>query len=565
MLTMSPETYRPHTPATPDGAHLEQTGINRNEIKTRLIEEKADLTKIEITDNQDAIGGFVGDEAGFEGKSPRMYTLKPGAGVAEVAYVIRETSRLKSEGKVRGIVPFGTKSSLTGASVPDNDVLLNMQELTGMGEIEADENNNHYITVEPGVTFKALNKKLKEHGLFFPSAPTHDEATVGGGASTHNGGALCDKYGQFEAEGIEMVLSTGEVIYVNRGEVLAKKGENLELIDKNGLRRLAPVPTYILPDVPKKSGGYNNDTNADGKVDLINMLVGSEGTLGIITKVKLRVLPEPPTAMALVICENDTQMYKLNRLLEKQHPEFRETRKPGGISAVEYIGAEARTFIEQEGPIKPPGAKGNALVLVQMEVPEGDYTAYELFMENCRAAGIEDEEHILGADAEDPGGKARFIALRESVPQTSNRVQRNKGIMNIGTDLGVRPDDLEKVSTKFDNRLDAKKIRKIKFGHANGNEHVKVLADTQEQAAEALGIVIEVCEEVIDDDSIPCASSAEHGVGIDKKKQRFLRKMVGDKGIAEMRAFKQAFDPQGIMAPGNIFPPEEPLFHSPFT
>lgn len=561
MLSVRPDIYRPQPLATPDSPLHERSGRPRNEIRTRYATERPDFSRIDATSDQLTIQTYVGDEAGFKGESPVMYTMKPGSGAAEVAFVMGKAVSLKTDGEVRGIVAFGAKSSLTGAAVPHNDVLINMQELTGIGEVETTLHGEKVVTVEPGVTFSDLNKKLKQEDLFLPCAPTYDRATVGGGASTNNGGALNYKYGKLNefVEGIEMVLATGEIINVKRGESFSQKGEKegdpdyFEIVSPDGTsRRKVPVPTYAMPDVPKISAGYNTKRNEKGEVDLIDMLVGSEGTLGTITKLSLRVLPEPPTAMALVVCDNDQQMHELVRRLRQQQPEKRETKEPGGLSAVEYIGSGARQLIAENGSFNPPGEKGNALVLVQMELPGEDMTALELLGDNITAVGINvnDDSRVLGAIPEDKQTQQYFIGIREDVPDTVNRIMRGRGIKKSGTDVCVNPDDLEKLSGWYETALGD--IQSVEWGHGEGNGHRNAMPKTQEEATAAASILLQVSTRAIRE--LGGVGTAEHAVGEHPVKQALLRELVGDKGIAEMRAFKEAFDPHGVMAPGNIFP-----------
>src|SRR5208282_4289327 len=98
---------------------------------------------------------------------------------------------------------------------------------------------------------------------------------------------------------------------------------------ENGQRRV-PLPMYKMQDVPKASVGYF----VEPEMDLVDLIAGSEGTLGIITEATVRVLEEPPTTMALIPCDSDQQAFELITRLEGQEPEKRTTLEPGGISAV---------------------------------------------------------------------------------------------------------------------------------------------------------------------------------------------------------------------------------------
>src|SRR4051794_7680983 len=154
-----------------------------------------------------------------------------------------------------------------------------------------------HITVEAGVTVAAIQDALARHGAWFPPVPTFTGAFAGGIVATNAAGAATFRYGAVRqwVDAITVVLADGSTLRITRGEIHARNGI-LRIPAARGSIDV-PVPSYRMPDVVKLSAGYF----ADPAMDLIDLFIGSEGTLGVITTVTFRTRsPVPTTALALV-------------------------------------------------------------------------------------------------------------------------------------------------------------------------------------------------------------------------------------------------------------------------
>lgn len=449
------------------------------------------------------------------------------------------------------MVTRAAHTSLTGASVPMGDLVLDMTEQTRIGELEKNAKGEDIITVQPGVILEELQKRLNTQGLFLPSAPTYTFATIGGIVATDAAGARSYKYGKTRqfVEGLTLVLSSGEVLDINRGEHFANPPDEnhpdnyyFELETTNGEVRTIPVPTYTMPDVPKISTGYY----AKPGMDFIDLLIGAEGTLGVITDVKLKVIKEPKTAMALISCESEEQAMDLIAQLREQEPEKRETYEPGGISAVEYIGLNAVKLIRAFGNSRPP-KNANALVLVQVESPDGNDESLSQMAETCDQLGI---QYIGLAEPNDRSTKERFIRIREDVPTTVNDLVGRLGSTKVGADPCVQPKDLKELMRIYREGFDAAGLQYFAWGHGEGNIHFNAIPQP-EQISAAQQVILDCGKTVIRD--LGGTGMAEHGVGKNKIKQKLLVDMYGEEGIAQMKAVKQALDPEWKLASGNLF------------
>ncbi len=532
--------------------HVEEEKVSHptHIIKTERPTGKVDTPAFSLTTNTDFFSSHLTDAANFpDGVSAGMFRLEAHAKTDAIAEIVRTSAIDK-----KGLVVVGTQSSLTGAAVPNGEYLLDMIQLKHISDVQKNAQDEDIVSVQPGVTFDELSHNLRENGLFLPSAPTYAEATIGGGVSTDAGGARSYKYGKIRdaVMGVEMVLANGEVLRAKRGEVVShpptETYENgyFELENATGERTTVPVPTYTMPDVPKASVGYY----AQPQMDLVDLLIGSEGTLGVLTAVDLKVIPEPPTMMALVVCDTDEQAFALNAKLRAQEADKRESGEPGGISAVEFMGADARN-LAQTHSADVPGSSGNALLLVQIETPDEEMTSVGQFLQHCEEVGInvDDDNRLFGATSDDTTTKERFIALRESIPQAVNETIARQGLSKVAGDYCVSPEKILQMNTIVGDEGNGQQC--IVWGHGEGNLHYNFLPASAEDRQQCVASLVRAGKRIITE--LAGVGSAEHGIGKNAMKQELLFELRGEKGIAEMRAVKHAFDPDGLLARGNIF------------
>src|SRR5436190_4366884 len=229
-----------------------------------------------IQRDPDVVAGFLEDAAHFPGGNADG--LIAGTSEADVANLLRGSSP---------VLCVGAQSSLTGGATPMGDVVLTTSRMNRIIRID-----NESVRVEAGVTLTDLDAALRNAGKYYPPTPTFMGAFVGGTIATNAAGAATFKYGTTRdwVQAITVVLPSGEVLDIERGQVLAHEDGYFEI--ESGRRTIrVPVPSYRAPQVSKLAAGY---AAAPG-MDLIDLFIGSEGTLGIVTEATLRVLPVRPT------------------------------------------------------------------------------------------------------------------------------------------------------------------------------------------------------------------------------------------------------------------------------
>jgi D-lactate dehydrogenase (cytochrome) len=483
---------------------------------------------------------------------------------ADVAAVVRSHPR---------VLAIGAQSSVTGGATPRGDIVLStskMASILGTSDTEA--------RVQPGVPVVTLKDALASQGRYYPPAPTYDGAFVGGTIATNASGAATFKYGSTRnwVRALTVVLASGEVIDLERGCVFAHPDGYFEIEMAAGLVRV-PVPSYTMPDVPKRSAGYF----AAPGMDLIDLFVGSEGTLGIIIEATLGIVaPAPALCLALVPFANEARALEVVAdLRERSRRTWRERDAFGlDVSAIEMIDRRCLAMLHEDGSdakygiALPPGTE--IALLLQIELPAGTTgeQAYEQIASALEPGGdraplgqfcrLLDQAGVLDhVDVAVPGDKSRaqqFFDYRESAPEAvKHRVGAAKrlepGVQKTAADMIVPFSQFGDMLRAYREGFERRGLEYAIWGHvSDGNVHPNVIPRSVANVAAGQEAILEFGREVVARGGSPLS---EHGVGRSPVKQALLRQLYGDEGIEQMRAVKRALDPEGRLAPGVLFVP----------
>ena len=364
---------------------------------------------------------------------------------------VEEVSAFLREGK--RILPVGAQSSLTGGATPFGDVVMSTDRLTGIS-ISSDR-----VRAGAGVPLQVLQDELAKTGRWFPPVPTYLGAFAGGVVATCAAGAATFKYGTTRdwVEALTVVLADGNVLTIARGDCVAS-GDRVTFETPGGMRALR-VPDIHMPDVPKRSAGYHLVPG----MDLIDLFIGSEGTLGVIAEVIFRTAQRPAAmCRALVPVPSEDIAIALTGELRSASQETWRSRDPRGIdiAAIEHIDARSIAVIREDGVDRkldvalPSGAA--VALLIDLELPADDGTLWSQ-LESARDAAAPDspllrfcrvlDRHGVLDDTElalpaDRARAAAFAELREAVPAGVNRrvalaKQRDAAISKTAADMIV--------------------------------------------------------------------------------------------------------------------------------
>ncbi|MBM9513386.1 FAD-binding oxidoreductase [Desulfogranum marinum] len=437
-----------------------------------------------ITDDQ-ALHKYSGDASKLR-YTPEMVICPQS--VADVQHVIQLANKYNF-----AVTPRGAGSGLAGGCLADHaGVVLSTERLT---DIQVMDPVNGIIKVQAGVISQDVKSAADAGGLYYPPDPAGmDLSTIGGNAATDAGGPACVKYG------------------TTRDYIL-------------GLEAVLPNGEHIATGVQTRKGvvGY----------DLTNLLVGSEGTLGIITSLWLRLIPKPPAVIGLMCVFSDmsSAMQSVTTIMASGHLPC----------AIEFLDHKCISLVGEMLPFDLPGATPSILII------ELDGPASQIKEE---LSTIEQILHLHGAAA--------------ILPATNN--QERQEIWNVRRQVSLRihdyanvyiPEDVAVPISAIAQLIDALPLYEDKygveifaFGHAgDGNIHLSVTAKESNNRHNAESAVKDLLAHSIE---LKGTISGEHGIGLAKKS--YLPMELSPTSIALQQNIKKLFDPNAILNPGKVFP-----------
>jgi glycolate oxidase len=395
------------------------------------------------------------------------------------------------------VTPCGARTGLSGGSLPiESGLVLSLEKLNSI--IEIDERNLQ-STVEPGVINEVFQNAVKEKGLFYPPDPaSKGSCMLGGNIAANSGGPKALKYGVTKdyVLNLEVVLPTGEIIWT---------GAN----------------------VLKNSTGYN----------LTQLMVGSEGTLGIITKIVFRLIPLPTKDITMLVPFNSAE-----RACEAVSAVFRAGITP---SALEFIERDAIDWTLKHTDISmniEDGVEAHLLIEV-----DGDNL--DVLYSDCEkiAKVLEEFEsgEILIADSS--AEKENLWKLRRSVAESvkANSVYKEEDTVVPRAELAKLLKGVKQIGKKYG-------FKSICYGHAgDGNLHVNIIKGEmtdecwENELTKGIREIFELTK------SLGGTLSGEHGIGLVQKD--YMDIVFSDKEIELQKGIKKLFDPNNILNPGKIF------------
>lgn len=471
---------------------------------------------------------------------------------ADIAAVLRAGS---------SVLAIGAQSSLTGGATPRGEAVITLQALAGC------RRDDDRVVVGPGLAVAHLLAHAAESNTYYPPSPTYAGASVGGTAATNAAGAATFKHGTTRdwVERIRVVLAGGDVLDLRRGEHV-DRGAGFEIVRTDGSRHRFERPALTLPDVPKCSCGY---FSAEG-MDLVDLFVGSEGTLGVISEIELRLLkPSPQWFTGLIPLRCESEAIELTDALRSISLETRRSGDPNGVdvAAIELMDERSLQILAEDRVSErlqvalPPGG---ALLLVQMELPPlmtrgeaigqigrmGNPKLDKPLVRLCRL--LEERGHleaVIPALPREDSKRAALFGVREAVPEGVNRRVSQKA----AADVIVPWERFTEAQRRYREIAAAHGLDIAIWGHiSDGNVHPNLLPTSDGEAERAQAAIFEMGKVAIEFGGAPMS---EHGIGRNPTKQALLRELFGDAGIDSMRRIKRALDPSTQLAPGVIFSP----------
>ena len=396
------------------------------------------------------------------------------------------------------VTPRGAGYGLSGGAVPVcGGIVLSLDKMNRILELDKE---NLMLTVEPGVLTGDIHRAVEAEGLFYPPDPASlDSCTIGGNVAEGAGGPRAVKYGVTKdyVVGLEAVLPSGEVMRCG-GKLV------------------------------KNVTGYN----------MVQLLIGSEGTLAVVTRIVLRLLPLPKVQVDLLVPFDDFQAAAdtvSDMIAHRVVP-----------STIEFMERECVLAVE---------------ALLGKEVPHDDAVAHLLIqVDGNRAEAVDADFEVVGELCLEHGARDVLVArdrpTRDRLWEARRMIidaLKHASPINHMEDVVVPRAELPPLLRGVKALAAKHEVRVICFGHAgDGNVHVNVLKDDVSEARWA-ALVPAFTKEIYGLAlSLGGMITGEHGIGATRR--AYLTQALGEAQVAVMRGIKAAFDPNGMLNPGKVFP-----------
>jgi D-lactate dehydrogenase (cytochrome) len=461
----------------------------------------------------------------------------------EVAEVLREATRTRTP-----VTVAGAGTGIVGGRVPLGGIVLATDRLNHIGEIVKEEKGGRGVA-EAGVVLADFRRAVEAQGLLYPPDPTEWSCYLGGTIATNASGARTFKYGATRnyVRRLKVALAMGDVLSLARGEVRADDEGRLRVPLAGGRMIDAQLPTYHMPRTRKHAAGYF----VEPCVDLIDLFVGSEGTLGVVTEAGLKLLPKPESLLSGVVFVAREE--ELLAFIREARAASLGTRREGAADtidarALEYFDRESLEFLRAKYPAIPEGAAG-AIFFEQETTAATEERLMTQWLARLERGGALLDDSWFATSERD---QERLREFRHALPVLVNEWLARHGQRKISTDIAVPDEEFAAMLRFYREALAASQLQFVIFGHIGDNHvHVNILPRNDAEAARARETYMTFVRRAV---SVGGTISAEHGVG--KLKREYLRALYGDQALREMAALKRAFDPACILGRGNMFDEE---------
>ncbi|RKY68341.1 MAG: FAD-binding oxidoreductase [Candidatus Latescibacterota bacterium] len=448
------------------------------------------------------------------------------SGEADLVYVPETEDEVK--GVVRDCADKGIPLTVSaggtgtvGARIPLGGAVLSVERLKGIFSIDKKRKR---ATLQPGVVIDDFLRTLENEALFYPPFPTERSAFIGGNIGTNASGEYSYRFGPTRAyvHRIKVALSTGEILDIERGRYLADKEGHIKVGD-----RVVKIPSYKSPSI-KNAAGYFSKPG----MDLIDLFIGSEGTLGVITEAEVTLIPALPPRFIIVIF-----LPQESRILDF----LREVKWSGEVHpfSLEYFDRDSLEFLRKDFPRIPDCE--SAMYIEDEEREEVVDSWIEL---------VEKYNPIDTWISVDKKSYETLVEFRHKLPENINEYFRKINSHKVALDIAVPEAQFPELFQLYQEVKATGRVSNVLFGHIGENHlHFNFFPQDEDERRWVMETYEQVVRKAV---GAGGTVSAEHGIG--KLKHKYLEMMYGREGIAEMARIKREIDPFCIFGLNNIFP-----------
>ncbi len=421
----------------------------------------------------------------------------------------------------------GAGTGLTASRIPDEGVIVSLEKFSEIGEVQ-----NASIDVGPAVSLADLNNHLQDNSdYFYPPNPTETLAWFGGMVATNASGSRSYKLGVTRdyVQEADIVLVDGKTVTLARGKSIEEP-----LIFDDGTRITFPDIHYFSPRFKNAAGYY-----VQPGMDWLDLFIGSDGTLGLFTRIRLKLLPRPEEFISgIVFFDREEACWEL---VEKIRALEKTQISP---CSLEYFDRYSLKKLQKNHSNIPETAQA-ALFFEQDVEKSADYdSALEAWFEFLTGEEVSLDDSWFAQSTKD---LQRFHQFRHDIPVLINEDNSRSGRVKIGTDMAVSDKYFIDMMQFYRKELSASGLDHVVFGHLGDNHlHINLLPAPEEKDR-ARSLYDTLVDQMIEWGG---TVSAEHGVG--KLKKSYFARMVGPEALQDLRKIKRLFDPDDRLGKGNI-------------
>ena len=509
---------------------------------------------------------YLSDESKLSG-AHADYLFFP-ADEAELAAVLVEMKRLKAP-----VTLSAARTGISGGCVPPRGAVVSLERFDRILSLRHEPSAGEWrILAQCNVLLRDLNRQAMDKHFpelerrhssadtaalaayredtrtyFYPPDPTEMSASIGGTVATNASGARTYRYGPTRnwVRRIRVMLASGEMLDIPRGRYFASPTGDVTVQDAGKNQTVLRIPDYPAPRTKSTSGLY-----AAPNMDLIDLFIGSEGILGVVTTVEVALLEKHDKLSVVQFLQSDTQALDFVEALRKDarvRPDFIEFYGPGALDLLRKRQADDPKAVGM--PVLP--GPGTSAVFFEVSFDPGAQDPGVGVLETIAArCGASSENSWAGYEMREID---RFKHFRHVLPETVNGIiaQRKRHIPELhklGTDLAVPDDRLRDMWAAYRDTLDGDGLEWVAFGHIGNNHlHVNILPRDLHELEKGIAAYDRLAAQAV---AFGGVVSAEHGIG--KIKSRLLNLMYSDAQISQMRAVKAALDPGMMINPGDV-------------
>jgi D-lactate dehydrogenase (cytochrome) len=525
-----------------------------------------------IKSDPDEIQSFLSDASHMlEGHAEQVVFPES---AEEVAGILETATRDNTP-----VTVSGAGTGTVGGRIPFAGIALATEKLNQIKSIVHEDQGGRAVA-EAGVRLFDFQRFVESEDLFYPPDPTERSCFLGGTVATNASGARTFKYGPTRRyiQRLKIALATGDVIDLRRGELRADASGRIEIPLPSGRSVEAQLPAYRMPETRKHASGYY----VAPEMDVLDLFIGSEGTLGVITEIEVALLPRPQgllsgivffrtednllafvqDARSLSLAHRKSLEARVGRLgvliekaLEVTNREIVHQREPDDelnrsidARALEYFDSGSLNFLRQKYETIP-GEAVSAIFFEQETTPATEDSLMTEWLSLLEQHDALTDSSWFATGEQD---QTKLREFRHALPVLMNEWFARHRQRKVSTDMSVPDEAFAGMLDFYQSTLQTSGLKYTIFGHIGDNHvHVNILPRNDNEGTQAREIYLQFLKRAA---SVGGTLSAEHGVG--KLKRDYLRLFYSDESLRQMAELKRNFDPAGILGRGNIFSEE---------